>query len=151
MASPVSSAHINKKIILAAAAVAFSFLGACAKKAPVPGAVVAPPAEQASQRIDPTTPAGVAALPKELMAHPRSIYSAASGKYSYYIGGRLLAQYDSDTQVLVLTGEGAAEGEVCKYSPGGTLFTGPQEPPAKQANAAQCNALVLELYQHMHR
>lgn len=150
-ANIVSLGHINKIIVLAATAIAFISIGGCAKKPPAPGEAAAASTERVSLRLDPTTPAGVVALPKELMAHPRSVYSANTDKYSYFIGDQLLAEYNPESLVLVLTGAGAAEGMVCKYSPDGALFTGPQEPTGQQADVGQCNALITQLYQHMQR
>lgn len=96
-------------------------------------------------------PAGVVALDKELAAHRRSVYSSHTGKYEYFIGGELLAEYDPNSRILVITGRGPADGAVCKYTAEGALFVDPQNPAGKSAEVSECNALITQLYQHMQR
>lgn len=145
-ANIVTSARIIiKGIVLAAATVLVVTTAACGARKPP---VAAPEAnrEAPAVSIDPTTPSGAVAVTKELVGQRRSVYSSATGKYSYFIGGELAAEYDSDLRVLVITGEGGDDGAVCKYSADGALFIA-----AKTASEAQCNALITRLYRHMQR
>src|SRR3569833_687619 len=129
-ANHVTSAKtIIKGVTLTATVLAFLSVAASAKKTPTPGAAAgSAAAQQAGANIDPTTPAGVVTLTKELAGHRRSVYSSHTAKYEYFIGGELLAEYDPDSRVLVITGHGPAEGVVCKYTAEGALFGGPRGP-----------------------
>lgn len=148
-ANPVTNTLI-KGAALTATVCLFLSLSACAKKGPAPDAA-GNTVSRASAGTDPTTPAGVTALAKELPAHPRSVYSSRSGKYEYFIGGELLAAYDAESRILVITGHGPAEGTVCKYSFAGALFVEPQNPAGNTADASGCNGLVTQLHRHMRR
>lgn len=138
-----------KGIALTATVVLFLALAACAKKAPGPDAEGDKTAARAGG--DATTPAGVVTLVKQLPAHPRSVYSSRTGKYEYFIGGELLAEYDAESRILVITGHGAAEGTVCKYSSAGALFVDAQNPSGNTADASGCNALITQLNRHLQR
>lgn len=132
----------NNKTVVAAALLVSLALAACAGKSPPPEAA-APGAAQ-----DAAAPAAVVGLTHELVRHPRAVYSSNSGKYSYFVGGRLIANYDPESHVLVVTGQDPAEGLVCKYAPDGALFV---EAEDREAAAAACRALIAELHQHMAR
>src|SRR3569832_58245 len=147
-ANHVTSAKtIIKGVTLTATVLAFLSVAACAKKTPTPGAAAgSAAAQQAGANIDPTTPVGGGTLTKELAGHRRSVYSSHTAKYEYFIGGELLAEYDPDSRVLVITGHGPAEGVVCKYTAEGALFVDPQNPAGKNAEVSGCNVLVTQLY-----
>src|SRR3569833_2750719 len=81
----------------------------------------------------------------------RAVYSSHTAKYEYFIGGELLAEYDPDSRVLVITGHGPAEGVVCKYTAEGALFVDPLNPAGINADVSVCNVLVSQLYLHMQR
>lgn len=135
LVSPAS----NNKTVAAAALLVSLALAACAGKSP-PREAAAPGAPQGG--------AAVVGLAHELVRHPRAVYSSNSGKYSYFVGGRLIANYDPESHVLVVTGQGQAEGLVCKYAPDGALFV---EAEDREAAAAACRALIAELHHHMAR
>src|SRR3569832_2903309 len=125
-ANHVTSAKtIIKGVTLTATVLAYPSVAACAKMTPTPGAAAGSAAAQAGANIDPTTPAGVIALTKELAGHRRAVYSSHTANYEYFIGGELLAEYDPDSRVLVITGLGPAEGVVCIYTAEGALFVDP--------------------------
>jgi len=146
-ANIVTSARIIiKGIVLAAATVLVVTTAACGAKKPLVAAAPQANREAPAVSIDPTTPSGAVAVTKELLGQRRSLYSSATGKYSYFIGGELAAEYDTDSRVLVITGEGVDGGAVCKYSADGALFIA-----AKTTSGAQCNALITRLYRHMQR
>src|SRR3569832_501098 len=151
-ANHVTSAKtIIKGVTLTATDHAFLSVAACAFKTSTPGAAAGSAAAQAGANIDPTTPAGVVALTKELAGHRRSVYSSHTAKYEYFIGGELLAEYDPASRVLVITGHGPAEGVVCKFTAECALFVDPQNPAGKNAEVSGCNVLVTQLYRHMQR
>lgn len=138
-----------KGVTLTATVLLFLALAACAKKAPGPDAAAGNTIARAG--ADATTPIGVVALTKQLPAHPRSVYSSRTGKYEYFIGGELLAEYDAESRILVITGQGPAEGTVCKYSSAGALFVDAQNPSGNTADASGCNTLITQLNRHMQR
>jgi hypothetical protein len=95
---------------------------------------------------DPTSPDGILALSKRLTAHRHALFSASQGKYTYFAGGRLIAEYEISTGILRISSlEPGQADKVCIYSPRGMLYVDPDRHPDGKAFAASCNQLIATL------
>ena len=88
----------ERRIAVVTLAIIATAITGCAHKP------VAPP-ETASQTtavpaLNTTSPAGIVALDKRLTAHHRTLFSVTKDKYSYFVGGVLLAEFEGATRIL---------------------------------------------------
>jgi len=95
--------------------------------------------------------AEVAEVIKMLIDHPRVSYHSATGKYSYYAGGLIYAEYDTGDKWLMLRNDGhsptgAAE---CRFSAEGQLLD--TSKMKQSGSAAACSALVKRLFKVLER
>ncbi len=138
--------NLNSALILA---MALALLAGCAAKKPPAAADTKGNTTHLAQ--DPTTPAGIVALSQQLKASQRVVYSSATGKYGYFVGGELNAEYDPLSRLLDVTSLAGNEAIVCKYSPDGALFVDPQGAADAATQVSRCNNLVLRLQRHLNR
>jgi len=109
-------------------------------------APVAPATSPASAAPAANGPDGILALNKRLVANHRSLFSLVEKRYSYYVGGVLLAEYGTDTGILHITSLQPGSAQLfCEYTPQGELFTASATPAAKQAHIAACERLAQSL------
>lgn len=142
----LANKNLNSALILA---MALALLAGCAAKKPPAAADTESNTTHLTQ--DPTTPAGIVALSQHLKANQRVVYSSATGKYGYFVGGELNAEYDPLSRLLNVTSLAGNEAIVCKYSPDGALFVDPQGAADAATQVSRCNNLVLRLRQHLNR
>ena len=139
----------NKSITLTLLlAFALALSAGCANKAPTAetgGDAQTGPAQ------GPANPAGILALSERLKASRLATYASSTGKYTYFIGGALSAEYDTQTKVLSVNSLAAGEPVVCKYAPDGALFTDPKGPVDAATHTSRCNDLIAQLHQHLNR
>lgn len=144
----LATKNLNSALILA---MALALLAGCAAKPPAPAAAADTESNTTHLTQDPTTPAGIVALSQQLKASRRVVYSSATGKYGYFVGGELNAEYDPLSRLLDVTSLAGNEAIVCKYSPDGALFVDPQGAADAATQVSRCNNLVLRLQQHLNR
>ena len=142
---------LTDKTITPALILALALLAGCAAKPPAPAAAANTENNAAHPAQNPTTPAGILALSEQMKASRRVVYSSAAGKYGYFVGGELNAEYDPLSRLLDVTSLAGNESIVCKYSPDGALFVDPQGAADAATQVKQCNSLVLRLQQHLNR
>lgn len=132
---------IKRRIAALAFSLAAALLAACGH-APVESH--APTSNAAAPA--PSGAAGIVSLSKRLMANHRSLFSLVKNRYSYYVGGLLLAEYGADTGILRISSLRPNQVDlVCEYKPQGELFIDATTHPDKQAFTADCDRLVQAL------
>lgn len=131
---------IKRRIAAPAFSLAAALLAACGH-APVESA-----ASKATAAPAAAGPDGILALDKQLMADHRSLFSLTKNRYSYYIGGVLMADYGVDTGVLRVRSLRPNHGDLaCEYGPRGELFIDAAAHPDAQSYGADCTRLVQSL------
>lgn len=138
--------------VTASLAVVLAIAG-CAHEAPAPSSAApqAGEAAAATPALDPTTPEGIVALGQRLTAHRRSLFSVTRGKYTYFAGGVLSADYEVATKILRISSLEPGKDFTCEYSPQGKLFVDPGAHPDQDAFEAGCNQLALRLNDELSR
>jgi hypothetical protein len=106
-----------------------------------PVAPTTPAAAAAAPAV--TSPDGILALSKRLTANRRALYSLTSNRYSYYVGGVLLAEYEAGTHILRLSSLRPDQSKlVCEYTPQGDLFVDSAAHPDKNTYTTDCERLA---------
>lgn len=98
-------------------------------------------AKQAAALL-PLPPAEVTDTINKLTHHPRVRYLSGTAQYDYYVGGRLDAKYDINSNQLIVTGASDADQVKCKYGKDGTMVSDGAVAPEV---VGACNALINEL------
>jgi hypothetical protein len=141
----------NSKPSLIASLVAVLALAACAHK-PVDPTSASFEASAAPPALNPTKFEGIMALGKRLSANRLALYSATHGKYLFFVGGVLTAEYETATAILRISSlEPSTAGTVCEFSSQGALFVDPKVAPDKDAFVADCDRLALLLNDYLSR
>jgi hypothetical protein len=139
--------------VIAAFLLAMAIAG-CSHNAPAPPTAT-PQAGEASSLIpiaSPTSPDGIMALSKRLTAHRRALFSVTQGKYSYYAGESLIAEYEVATEILRISSLAPGQSDTsCVYSPHGVLYVDPKAHPDGKAFTANCDQLVMTLNDDLSR
>jgi len=99
----------------------------------------------------PLPPQEITSTIKKLTNHPRVRYLSRSAQYDYYVGGRLDAKYDVNSDQLVVTNAGDNNGTPvkCEYSKDGKMIGEDKSMPQKVVG--ECNTLVNELGKYLAR
>jgi hypothetical protein len=109
-------------------------------------APVAPTAPAAAAAPAVTSPDGILALSKRLTANRRTLYSLGGNRYSYYVGGVLMAEYEAGTHILRLSSLRPGQSHLaCEYTPQGGLFVDSTAHPDKDTYTADCGRLAQSL------
>ena len=123
-----------------------AFFLAAATLAGCSHAPVAPATSQAAAAPAANSPNGILALNKRLVANHRSLFSLVKNRYTYYVGGLLLAQYGVDTGILHIASLQSGQAQLdCEYTPQGELFMASATPAAQKAHIADCERLAQSL------
>jgi hypothetical protein len=143
---------INRVSCLSAVVVAVMISG-CASNPVDPAMSASQAAANApAPAISPSNPDDIVALGARLTQNRLSLFSVSQGKYTFYVGGVLEANYETATKILrisSLSHEDKIE-QTCEYSPRGVLFIDPKEAD-KDAFVSSCNRMALSLNDYMSR
>lgn len=121
--------------------------------APAAGESQAEGGQAPAAAFQPGNPAEIIALGKRLSQDRLSLFSVTKGKYTFYVGGVLSANYETATEILrisSLTAEDKVD-EVCEYSPQGVLFVARKDQTDKDAFVSSCNQLAKLLHDYLSR
>lgn len=128
---------IKRRITALAFSLTAATLAGCGHAPVAPTAAAAPAV---------TSPDGILALSKRLTSNRRALYSLAGNRYSYYVGGVLLAEYEAGTRILRLSSLRPDPPKlICEYTPQGDLFVDSAAHPDKGAYTAGCDRLAQTL------
>jgi hypothetical protein len=129
-------------------------IAGCSHNAPAPPTAT-PQAGEAVSLIpitNLTSPDGIMALSKRLTAHRRTLFSLVQGKYTYYAGESLIAEYEVATEILRISSLPPGQSDlICVYSPHGVLYVDPKAHPDGKAYTANCDQLVMALNDDLSR
>ena len=83
--------------------------------------------------------------------HPRVRYLSRTAQYSYYVGGRLDAEFDINKNELVVTNDRKTSDDAvtCEYSKDGKMLADNKAVPSKVVG--ECNNLINELTKYLSR
>ena len=83
--------------------------------------------------------------------HPRVRYLSRTAQYSYYVGGRLDAEYDINKNELVVTNDrkSSDDGVTCEYSKDGKMIS--DNKTISSEVVGECNNLINELTKYLSR
>ena len=129
-------------------------IAGCAHKPVKPG--TASPSGAANPpvpAISPNNPDDIVALGKRLTRNHLTLYSVTKGQYTFYVGGVLIATYETASKILrvsSLTDEDKVK-QVCKYSPQGVLFVDPKDQTNKSGFEDGCAQLITHLNDYLSR
>jgi len=128
-------------------------LAACAHKPTEPEIPSAASANAAPVPIlAVTTPAGILNLDHRLTAKRRTGFSLPRGKYSYFVGGVLEADYEVGTGILRLTSLRPDQNKLaCEYEPDGNLYIDPAKQSDAKSFANTCAQMAQKLSEDLTR
>ena len=102
--------------------------------------------------IDPSNAKDIITLGKRLTQNRLSLYSVSDSGYTFYVGGVLMATYETVTGILrisSLTSQDKTE-YTCQYSPQGVLFADPKNQSDKDSSGKDCNGLADKLNDYLN-
>lgn len=145
---------LNIKVSRIATYIALGLIAGCAHQAVDTGssASQASIADSNSVKIDPSNAKDIITLGKRLTQNRLSLYSGSHGKYTFYVGGVLIATYETATGIFSissLTSQDKTE-YTCEYSPQGTLVVDPKNQSDKDSSGKDCNGLADKLNDYMN-
>ena len=111
-----------------------------------PAQAPAPAREQRRAAAPAPTPEEIQQAMARFSKHPGVLFQSSKGRYQYYVGGILNAEYDPQKSVLRVTPDQKMQsGPICEYLPDGKLKLSGKTGKAQLESIATCNELLHEL------